>query len=96
MVTTINSYDVGALVRVAVAFTVDTIATDPTTVSASAIDPLGAVRTLTPIKDSVGNYHALVDLTAAYPGIWTYRWTGTGACQAAEEDTFYVEKSAFS
>ena len=88
-------YDVGALVTLSAAFTVGTVATDPTTVTCQVRDPSGAVTTLTATKASTGNYTATLDLTAAKAGVWNYRWQGSGACQAAEEAQFYVEASAF-
>ena len=87
------SYDVGSLVKLAAVFTVSGTATDPTSVTCTVSDPSGTLTTPTPVHDSTGNYHALVDLTAATPGAWRYRWSGTGACQAAEESSFFVEPS---
>lgn len=91
------TFDIGALAVLSVVFkdAAGTL-TDPTTVTAEAISPLGVTVQLSPSRDSVGNWHANLDLTDAYPGVWTYRFTGTGALQAAEEDVIFVEKSAFS
>lgn len=87
------SYDSGSLVRVAGVFTVGSTPTDPTTVVCTVRDPGGTLTTPAPVKDSVGTYHALVDLTGALSGEWRYRWSGAGACQAAEESSFFVEPS---
>lgn len=88
-------YDVGALVTLSAAFTIAGVATDPTTVTCQVRDPSGTTTTLTATKASVGNYTATLDLTSAKAGVWNYRFAGTGACQAAEENQFYVEASAF-
>lgn len=93
---TMPSADVGARIKSTAVFAVDGTATDPTAVAAETVDPLGTITSLTPIKDTTGNWHASIDLTGAYPGVWYVRWTGSGACQAAEESPFLVEKSAFS
>ena len=90
-----STYTIGDLVRVSATFTVANVATDPTTVACEVIDPLGVTTTPAVTKDSTGNYHADVDLTAAYHGVWVYRFSGTGACQAAMQAEFFVEPSAF-
>ncbi len=91
----IGVYEKGALIRLSAAFTVNSVATDPTAVTCKVVGPAGVITTLTATKDSVGNYHADFDLTNAVAGTYAYRFTGTGACQAAEESQFYVEASAF-
>ena len=91
----VSSYDVGSLIVVSAAFTVNGVATDPTTVTCKVADPLGVVTQPTVVKDSVGNYHANVDTTNGHSGLWSYRFTGVGACQAVEENQFYVEVPAF-
>lgn len=92
----ISSYDVGDLVQLTASFSVGGVATDPTSVVCTIISPLSVVTTLATTQDSTGNYHAQFDLTGAVAGIWTYRWEGTGAAQAAEEARFYVRESAFA
>lgn len=95
--TTPNAYDIGDLVEVSAAFAdVDGAATDPTSVVCKVCDPLGVITTLSASHDSTGAYSAEVDLTDAYPGEWTYRFAGTGVCQAAEEKSFYVRTSKFA
>jgi len=95
-----SSYDVGDLVRVALAFT-DALgaAADPTTVQGRFRDPSGAITTYVfgtgseLVKDSTGNYHFELSTTAS--GEWRYRGEGTGAVQAAAENRFTVHVTAF-
>lgn len=96
MATTPNTYDIGDLVELTAAFAVGGAATDPTSVVCKVRDPLGVITTLSASHDGTGAYSAEVDLTNAYPGEWKYQFLGTGACQAAEENTFYVRESAFT
>ena len=92
----LNTYTPGALIRLSAAFTVSGVATDPTTVTCVVRAPDGTETTYaTPTKDGVGNYHVDHDLTAAKGGVYSYRYTGTGACQAAMESEFFVAASAF-
>ena len=91
-----SSYVPGDRVRLSAAFTVGSVATDPTTVTCVVRAPDGTETTYaTPTKDSVGNYHVDHDLTAAKGGVYGYRYVGTGACQAAYEAEFFVQASAF-
>lgn len=91
-----STYTPGDLVRLSASFTVASVATDPTTVVCIVRDPAGVETTYaSPTKDSAGNYHVDHDLTAAKSGVWSQRWLGTGACQAAMEAEFFVEPSAF-
>lgn len=88
-----NAYDIGALVRLTGTFKdIDGAVTDPTTVTVTVVDPLGTSTDYSPTKDSTGVYHYDLDLTGATAGTWRYKFQGTGACQAAEWASFYVEK----
>jgi len=89
-----NAYDIGSLIQLTGTFknAAGTL-TDPTTVTCTVRDPAGVVTTPAATKASVGVYTADVDLTGALAGVWNYRFQGTGACQAAEEASFYVEAS---
>lgn len=95
----INIYINGQEVRVSVAFTVNDVATDPTTVKAKIKDPSGNVSTYVYgtdaalVKDSTGNYH--VDVVTDENKHWHYRFEGTGSCTAVEEGSFRV-RSVFS
>lgn len=92
----LNNYVVADLIRLSATFTVSSVATDPSSVVCVVRAPDGTETTYnSPTKDSTGNYHVDHDLTAAKSGIYGYRWTGTGACQAALEAEFFVEPSAF-
>jgi hypothetical protein len=89
----INSYDRGALIKLTATFKNDVgTLTDPTTVVVTVVDPLGATTNPSASKSSTGIYTVTVDLTNATPGTWTYKFQGTGTCQAAEWAAFYVEK----
>lgn len=91
----LSNYYPGDLVKLTATFAVSGVATDPTSVTCTVIDPAGTETTPATTKDSVGNYHATVDLTAAKSGVWTYKFTGSGACQAAMQAQFFVEPSVF-
>ena len=91
-----STYVPGDRVRLSAAFTVNSVATDPTSVTCVVRAPDGTETTYaTPTKDGVGNYHVDHDLTAAKGGVYAQRWIGTGACQAAMESEFFVEPSVF-
>ena len=90
-----TEYDIGDLARVTAAFTdgATGAAIDPTAVELTYKDPSGILTTLVYgvgaiSKDSVGNYHADINVTLA--GTWTYRWFSTGTGQAASEGLFLV------
>src|SRR3990172_6033748 len=100
--TAIVTFLEGNKVRVAEAFTrtTDGVAVDPgVIVFMHRLGPTGTVTTLTYltdvalVKDSVGNYHVDIDLTA--PGTLYWEWRGTGANQAADEGNFAVTESRF-
>ena len=92
-----NTYDIGGLVEVSAAFAdVAGDATDPTSVVCKVCDPLGVITTLSTSHDGVGNFSATVDLTDAYPGEWAYQFVGTGDCQAAGVQKFFVNTSPFA
>jgi hypothetical protein len=89
-----NSYDQGALVQLTGTFkNAGGALTDPTAVTCTVRDPAGTITTPAVTHASTGVYTANVDLTSAAPGLWWYRFAGTGTLQAAEELTFYVEAS---
>jgi hypothetical protein len=67
---------------------------DPTTVTLTYRINQGAPTTLTYgvggiVKDGVGLYHAILD-TTLLPGLWVYRWQGTGAVIAPRANSFNV------
>lgn len=79
-----NVYLIGNRVRLSAAFTdINGTASDPTVASLTVKAPDGTTTTPSPTKDSVGNYHADIDVGMAGP--WAYRWAGSGALVAAAE-----------
>jgi len=90
MITT-SPLDVGDLVTLRVTFTVAGVATNPTTVVLTVRMPDGTLSTPAPTLESTGVYTYNLLLSAS--GVWSYRWAGTGAVQAAEEDRLYVRVS---
>lgn len=66
---------------------------DPDTVAFRVHDPSGGSTSTTPDRDSLGRYHA--DISIDEPGVWTYRFEGSGSYQGAKELEFAVTDSAF-
>ena len=93
------AYDIGDVVRYSAAFTNNAgAAADPTAVKLKLLSPLGNRIDLTYAagevqKDSTGNYH--YDLTLTEDGDWWYKYEGTGAIIAAEEDYITVVETRF-
>lgn len=91
-----TEYDIGDLARVTAVFTDGETgdAIDPDVVKLAYRPKDGELVTLTYgtdseiVKDSVGHYHADIDIDSS--GIWRYRWYSTGDGQAAEESSFFV------
>jgi len=87
-------YFEGDLIRVSVKFLVNNVATDPTTVTLKWQAPGNIITTwvfitdFQVIKDSVGNYHA--DLNINIHGTWQFRWIGTGIAQGTGQSSFEV------
>ncbi len=86
-----SSYYTGQLVRLSVAFTVNGVATDPTTVTCKVKQPDGTTVTKTyaaseVVRDSTGNYH--YDYAVTQAGWHYYAFAGTGTVQAAAEGAF--------
>lgn len=90
----------GTRVRFSAGFqTLAGMATDPTTVTLTTLNPAGVQTAYTYaggdiVKDSVGNYH--IDLTLSTAGEWAASWTGTGALVAYDEWDFDVLRSRFA
>jgi hypothetical protein len=87
-----NKYILHQGVTVSCAFTVNGVATDPTTVTLRIIDP-EAVETIYTevdlVKDPIidGRYSKLIP--GEKLGTWFYEWVGTGACIASYQ--FYYQ-----
>ena len=90
------AYTVGDIAVVAVIFYDSSgVPADPTTVTLRVSRQSNTVIQyiylidLELVKDSVGNYHANLNLTTA--GLWCFRWIGTGAVQTAVQEYFWVD-----
>ncbi len=72
---------------------------NPTAVTLLVADPEGDITTYTAtsvptvLNPSTGVYQCVI--IPQIPGIWTYRWVGTGAVVAASERQFEVLPSLF-
>lgn len=91
-----NEYDLGATVTMRGAFKVDSVLTDPTTVTLTVVDPSGdstaytyAGGTVT--KDSTGNYSKALACSEA--GEWIYTFTGTGAVATVGVNRFAIRRA---
>jgi hypothetical protein len=72
--------------------------TDPTTVTLSLRDPIGAETVFTwaagdVVRDAVGAFH--FEVTLSVSGQWRARWVAGGAIVAVDEFLFRVESSGF-
>lgn len=100
-----NQYDRGDLSRISAAFVnAAGVATDPTEVVLRVAPPTETVlvyRWPTPgvgegsIVDDAGAGAFHVDVNITESGHWTYRWSGAGTVQSAEEASLYARHSAF-
>lgn len=92
-----NAYDIGDRVRCTGTFVNQAgEPADPTTITAKVLDPLGNEATFSGvdvIRESLGVFY--VDIDVDLTGLWAYRFQGTGAMVTADEEVFYVERSAF-
>jgi hypothetical protein len=93
-----NSFLVGSYIRIQAAFRTSAgVLVNPTTVTLTVKDGAGTTVTTTTasfIHPSIGIYYLDRTLVAAAPGTWTYKWVGTGAAIAVNEDTFTVVATA--
>lgn len=76
---------VGATVRLRSLFYVDGVLTDPDTIGLSVRSPDGTTTTPVPQHPGDGTYYH--DLTLDQSGLWSYRFTGTGAAAGISEGT---------
>ncbi len=89
-----NTYDVGDVARLSAAFTADSVAADPSTVTLTVLTPAGASTTYTYgvdlalTKYSTGVYR--LNLTIATEGKYRWRWLATGTGSAAAESYLLV------
>jgi hypothetical protein len=88
-------YLIGQNVRLSCAFSLASKQpADPTTVALQLATPGGQTQAVATTRDAVGKYHA--DYVPTTPGQHTYRFSGTGACIAADERVFVVKPSRFA
>jgi hypothetical protein len=78
-------------------FSVSDVATDPTTVTLTVIDPEGTSTTYTYAgstitKTATGTYTK--DIATTLAGIWRYTWTGTGTASDVVTGTWTVQPAA--
>jgi hypothetical protein len=88
-----NTYDVGDAIELDFLWTVDGIATDPTTRAGKIRKPDGSIIDLDTndlVRVSAGLFR--YTLTADQPGRWWYGGLSTGVAQAAAERSFYVRR----
>ncbi len=88
-----NSYNLGTAVTVSTAFTVSSVATDPTTVTLNITSPSSVTTSYTyaggtVTKDSTGNYSK--EFTPDARGHWKYEWVGTGTCTVTNRYKFII------
>ena len=92
----INHYTEGQTVNLSARFSARGVLTDPTTITLKVKKPDSTLLTYTyalgeVFKDEVGVYNRSVK--ADLPGLWFYRWIGTGAVEAVGEHKFDVKAS---
>jgi len=92
-----NAYDIGDSVRLTlVCANSSSVAIDPTALTLVVKPGDGTATTYTYgtgatiVKDSTGNYHADVTVTAHSGGIWYYKWTATGSYVGMAQSSFGV------
>lgn len=91
-----NNYMVGQLIRLTGVFkNASNVAADPDTVACKVRNPAGTITSHSPTKSSTGNYYYDLTIPADGEGEWRYRFEGTGAITAADEDAFFVRDSSF-
>jgi hypothetical protein len=89
-----NHYDAQDRVRLTGTFRdLDGDLIDPTDVEVHLRDPDGTVSHPSATSSTPGVWTADVDVVK--PGVWTYRFEGTGAVVAAEETMFAVDPTSF-
>ena len=97
----INSYDVGDLVRVTGTLT-DSASdeVDPTAITITVKEPDGTETDyvygvdVEVVKSATGIYY--MDVSATDAGYWWYRVQSTGTGQASGENSFHVKTSRFA
>lgn len=90
-----NRYDIGDRIRLKVEFrAIDSDAlADPTTVTCKVKAPLGGIEDAVTSHVSQGVFIAFIEPDE--PGVWTYKFYGTGDVVAAGAKSFVVNRSEF-
>lgn len=96
--TGVFSYNIGDLLRLKATFTSLTgTLVDPTTITLKVKNPAGTTTTYTYpthiTKSSTGVYY--YDYAVAAAGTHYYNWAGSGAFQAADENSFEIVSTVF-
>lgn len=90
-----EAYQIGEVVRLSVkTLDLDSLLADPGAITLKVKSPTGTVTPYTQpivVRDSVGIYHADIELVAA--GQWAYRWELTTPNAGAAEGLIHVNKS---
>ena len=81
-------YTKGEEVRLTGSFRVGGALTDPTVITLTVRDPVGAQTTPTPTKSGTGAYYA--DLVVVTEGLYHYRFEGTAPALGAAEGKLEV------
>lgn len=85
---------VGTKVRLFAAFTtIGGAPTAPTAVTCQVSRPDGTVDTVATTATTTGCYYGDYSTTGRDAGTYTFRFSGTGTCEAAGESTFTVLES---
>lgn len=93
---TMNTYDVGTIVRVTATFKdISGTMTDPGAVMVTISKPDGTTVTGSATKDSTGVYHYDVDTTSWQGGIIGYKFVGASPAQVVGDTTFYLRDPGF-
>lgn len=84
-------YDVGDVARLEATFRDTAGVLTNTTVTLTVKKPDGTSSTPSTSNPSTGLYRA--DISIDQPGVWVYRFAGTGAVTSVEEGRLYVRRS---
>lgn len=89
-----NEYNIGDLVELTATFQNQTPANvNPSTVVITVYDPAGNLTTPAVTNPSTGVFTSSVSVGIS--GVWKWRAVGTGAAQAAQDGSFYVQPNTF-
>lgn len=92
MTATVFFSSASELATVSNTFSVNDVATNPTSVTLTITSPTNVVTTPTPTNSATGVYTA--DVTCDEDGTWQYQWVGTGAAVDTAVGTWKVEETS--